>query len=150
MENACQSRTSYFDLPLLGKSSGVVEIGSRDFLQGVPMKAQERAELLSRLCERFEQNPLRHPTIAWASVEERLSRSPKLLKSLLAMEATGGEPDVVDGFESGEQCVFVDCSAESPSGRRSLCYDRAALDSRKENKPRGCVLDMARELGVAL
>jgi hypothetical protein len=114
------------------------------------MKAQERTELLRNLRERFDRHPERHPDIAWSRVEERLSRNLKALKSLQAMEATGGEPDVIAGLETGDECVFVDCSPESPTGRRSLCFDRAALDARKENKPKACVLESAREIGITL
>lgn len=114
------------------------------------MHAQARTELLRGLRERFEQHPERHPNSSWSHVERRLSRSPKALECLLAMEATGGEPDVIAGLETQDECVFVDCSPESPAGRRSLCFDRSALDARKEHKPKGCVQDSAREMGVAL
>lgn len=91
----------------------------------------------------------RHKVIAWAAVQARLERDLEALKSLRAMEATGGEPDVVGADASG-RITFCDCSAESPSGRRSLCYDKEALDARKEQKPKGSAGEMAAEMGVDL
>lgn len=102
--------------------------------------------LFEALAARFAANPERHPDIAWAEVAARLDAA--ALKTLEAMEATGGEPDVVG--REGKGFVFVDCAAESPSGRRSLCFDRAAWEARKENKPKGSAEDMAAEIGVAL
>ena len=114
------------------------------------MKARERDELLRALKARFEKHMHRHDGVAWAAVEKRLESTPDALRSLLAMEATGGEPDVIGrGTEAG-RFTFVDCSIESPAGRRSLCYDRAALDSRKENKPLGSAVEMAAEMGLDL
>lgn len=114
------------------------------------MTARERDDLLRELQARFEKNPHRHNGIAWSRVHERLLKSASALKSLRAMEATGGEPDVIGYREADDRYVFCDCSTESPPGRRSLCYDRAALDSRKENKPKGSALEMAAEMGIAL
>lgn len=113
------------------------------------MKAQERDELLRALKARFEKNMHRHPGVAWAEVEARLESNPGALKSLHAMEASGGEPDVIGRTKAGH-FTFCDCSAESPAGRRSLCYDRGALDARKENKPQGSAVDMAAEMGIGL
>ena len=113
------------------------------------MKSRERDELIGTLKARFEKNMHRHPGIAWADVQARLERNPDALRSLRAMEASGGEPDVVDEDSSG-RITFRDCSVESPSGRRSLCYDEEALASRKENKPQGSAVEMAAELGVEL
>jgi hypothetical protein len=96
---------------------------------------------------RFEANMKRHPGVKWDAVEKRLTD--KALRSLQEMEKTGGEPDVVTLGKSKE-IVFVDCSAQSPADRRSLCYDRAALDARKENKPRGSAVEMAAKWGVEL
>ena len=95
---------------------------------------------------RFDANKARHPGLVWAKVQARLEAKPDKLWSLAEMERTGGEPDVV-GVKSGE-FVFMDCSAQSPKGRVSFCYDRAALDSRKEFKPKNSVMDMAAEMGV--
>ncbi|MFO0914066.1 MAG: DUF4256 domain-containing protein [Pirellulales bacterium] len=114
------------------------------------MKRHEREELLETLRDRFLANPLRHPDLAWDGIQQRLVDRERLLKSLLAMETTGGEPDVI-GYESqADSYVFCDCAAQSPSGRRSLCYDRAALDARKQNKPAGSAADMAAEMGIEL
>ena len=113
------------------------------------MKARQRDELISTLKARFEKNMHRHKGIAWAAVDARLEGSPDAVNSLHAMEASGGEPDVIAVDKSG-RITFCDCAAESPSGRRSLCYDREALDSRKENKPEGSAVEMAAEMGVEL
>lgn len=112
------------------------------------LKAKQRAELLSVLQARFEKHLVRHPGLAWANVQARLESQPDKLWSLNEMEASGGEPDVVGHDSATGVCVFYDCAAESPAGRRSLCYDRAALDARKEAKPRDCALDMAAAMGV--
>ena len=112
------------------------------------MKAQERDALLQALKTRFEKNMHRHKGVAWADVRTRLEGNPAALKSLREMEATGGEPDVV-GKDAGHY-TFCDCSAESPSGRRSLCYDREALESRKEHKPQDSVVEMAAAMGIEL
>lgn len=104
--------------------------------------------LLSVLQKRFEQNIARHKGISWDDVAAKLEKSPAKLWSLDQMEETGGEPDVV-GHEKG-QYLFVDCAAESPKGRRSLCYDKKAWDSRKENKPTGNVKDAAAAIGADL
>jgi hypothetical protein len=114
------------------------------------MNAKERQELVTALKARFERNMRRHEGMAWDEVEARLQANPGALKPLAAMEATGGEPDVIGPLQEKGRLMFCDCSAESPAGRRSLCYDRAALDARKENKPRGCALEMAAQIGVGL
>ncbi|TFZ07444.1 DUF4256 domain-containing protein [Ramlibacter henchirensis] len=113
------------------------------------MKATERDQLLRALKARFEKNMHRHPGVAWSEVQARLESNPDGLRPVLAMEETGGEPDVIGRNEAG-QLTFCDCSAESPAGRRSLCYDREALDSRKENKPQGSAVEMAAEMGIEL
>ncbi|HJX30007.1 MAG TPA: DUF4256 domain-containing protein [Thermoanaerobaculia bacterium] len=114
------------------------------------MKAQERQELLRALKARFENNMHRHQGIAWDEVQTRLENNAGALKSLGAMEATGGEPDVIGQADETGRFTFCDCSAESPTGRRSVCYDRAALDSRKEHKPQGSAVEMAAEMGIDL
>jgi hypothetical protein len=114
------------------------------------MKAPERAELLRVLQDRFEKNMHRHRGIAWADVRTRIEANPNALRSLHAMEATGGEPDVIGHVKATGRFTFCDCSLESPIGRRSLCYDRAALDSRRENKPQGSAVEMAAEMGIEL
>ncbi len=113
------------------------------------MKAQERNDLLQTLKARFEQNPHRHEGIAWDDVQVRLESSPGALASLHAMEATGGEPDVIGQDENG-RLTFCDCSPESPKGRRSLCYDREARASRREHKPEDSAVEKATAIGVAL
>lgn len=105
-------------------------------------------ELLTALKARFEKNPGRHPDLSWPKVRARLEACPDKLWSLAAMERTGGEPDVV-GAKSGE-FIFMDCAAESPSGRRSVCYDREGWLSRKEARPKTTAMDMATEMGIAL
>ena len=106
--------------------------------------------LLQTLKSRFEANMHRHAALRWNSVEARLRSNPTKLWSLYMMETTGGEPDVVGLDASSGEYIFFDCSAETPAGRRNLCYDRAALDARKENKPAGSALDRAAEIGVTI
>ena len=113
------------------------------------MKSSERDELIATLKARFEKNMNRHKGTAWAEVQARLERNSDALKALRAMEASGGEPDVIGEDRSGH-ITFCDCSAESPSGRRSLCYDKKALQSRKENKPKASALELASEMGIEL
>ncbi|BBP61417.1 DUF4256 domain-containing protein [Pseudomonas sp. St316] len=114
------------------------------------MKKQEQDNLIQTLKTRFEKNLNRHPDILWADVQTRLENNPKALKSLHAMETTGGEPDVIGLDPKTGAVTFCDCAKESPTGRRSLCYDRAALDARKENKPKGSAVEMAEDMGIAL
>jgi hypothetical protein len=108
----------------------------------------QREELFSALRTRFEKNKNRHKGLEWAQVQARLEANTEKLWSLSEMERTGGEPDVVGEDKKTGEYIFIDCSAESPKGRRSLCYDREALDSRKENKPENNTIDMAAALGV--
>ncbi len=107
-------------------------------------------ELLKILKARFDENKHRQSGIDWGKVEARVKANPAKLRSLEEMEATGGEPDVVDHDRKSGEYTFMDCSAESPAGRRSLCYDHQALESRKENKPKGSAVGMAKEMGVEL
>lgn len=111
---------------------------------------QETEELISKLNRRFQENMNRHKNIKWAEVENKLLLNKDKLWSLNAMEETGGEPDVVELDDKNDTFIFYDCSPESPKGRRSLCYDREALKSRKEYKPANSVLDLAAEMGVVL
>jgi hypothetical protein len=106
------------------------------------------ADLVAILRERFAANPRRHNGIDWSDVANRLAAAPASLGILAAMESTGGEPDVT-GVE-GAAFIFTDCSPESPAGRRGLCYDRAALDARKANKPAGAALEMAAAIGIEM
>jgi hypothetical protein len=112
------------------------------------LSPKERKELISALNARFEENMTRHAHLEWAKVQEKLETSPEKLWSLSEMERTGGEPDVVGHDKHTGQYVFCDCSTESPKGRRSVCYDREALDSRKEFKPKNNALDMAAAMGI--
>lgn len=106
--------------------------------------------LLQILSARFAQYPQRHQGLKWEHVEQSLRGAQEKLAILRAMEDSGGEPDVVGQHPETQQFVFCDCSAESPSGRRSLCYDRAAFDARKENKPRGNALELALAMQVEI
>jgi hypothetical protein len=108
----------------------------------------EKYTLLEILKKRFEENTHRHPNIEWIEVEKRLQNNPNTFWTLLKMEETGGEPDIVE--LKLNSFSFVDCAPESPSGRRSLCYDNEALESRKENKPKGSAIDMASKMGVEI
>ena len=114
------------------------------------MKAQEREGLLQTLKARFEKNMHRHKGIAWDKVQAKLEGNPDALRSLREMEVTGGEPDVIGRDKEAGYYTFCDCSAETPPGRRSLCYDGEALESRKENKPKGSAVDMAAAMGIDL
>lgn len=106
--------------------------------------------LLKELEERFKKNTLRHKGIEWASVLAKIEASSEKMWSLNEMEVTGGEPDVVGFDKKSGEYLFYDCSPESPKGRRSYCYDREALNARKENKPQNCVLDVAAAMGIEL
>lgn len=114
------------------------------------LPAKDREKLLGVLKARFEKNMNRHKGIEWAKVEAKLKANPGKLWSLNEMEKTGGEPDVIGHDQKTGEYTFFDCSPESPGGRTSLCYDREALDSRKEHKPNNNVIDMAAAMGVEL
>ena len=114
------------------------------------LSAEKRESLLATLQARFEQHARRHAGVEWAAVAAKLSASPEKLRSLAAMEETGGEPDVV-GFDpkTGEY-IFMDCSAQSPAGRTSVCYDREGWESRKEHRPKTSAMEMAAAMGIEL
>ncbi|HUS18564.1 MAG TPA: DUF4256 domain-containing protein [Terriglobales bacterium] len=114
------------------------------------LSLSQREKLFETLRSRFEKNMGRHKRLDWRKVSARLESNPERLRSLQAMENTGGEPDVMGQDKKTGEYLFVDCSPESPKGRRSFCYDREALDSRKEHKPKNSVMDMAAALGVEL
>jgi hypothetical protein len=114
------------------------------------MSPKQGEELLVTLKARFEKNMNRHKGLEWAKIQAKLQADPEKLRSLNEMETTGGEPDVVGQDKKTGEYIFYDCSAESPKGRRSLCYDREALASRKENKPAGSAIDMAAAMGIEL
>lgn len=114
------------------------------------LSSAQREELVGTLKDRFGKNMNRHKGLDWAKIQARLEANPEKLWSLNEMERTGGEPDVVGQDKKTGEYVFYDCSAESPKDRRSLCYDRKALEARKENKPRDNAIDVAAAMGVEL
>ena len=114
------------------------------------LSPDQQEELLGALKARFEKNTSRHQGLEWASVQAKLAANPEKLWSLHEMEITGGEPDVVGHDQETGEYIFYDCAAESPKGRRSLCYDREALESRKEHKPKDSALDRAAAMGIEL
>jgi hypothetical protein len=119
-------------------------------MEGPGMKPKQREELLRTLKARFENNMNRHEGLEWSRVQAKLEANADKLWSLNEMERTGGEPDVVGYDKATDEYMFVDCSAQSPKGRRSVCYDRRALESRKQHKPENSALDMATTLGIEL
>ncbi len=114
------------------------------------LSQEQSEEITSILKARFEKNKNRHKVIDWAAIQERLDANPAKLWSLNQMEITGGEPDVVGQDKKTGEYLFYDCAAESPKGRRSFCYDREALDARKEFKPANSAVDMAADMGIEL
>ncbi len=114
------------------------------------LSAKQRTELLGTLQARFDAHKARHQGIAWADVAARLDEAPAKLWSLHEMERTGGEPDVIARDKKTGEVVFADCAPETPKGRTSLCYDRQALDARKEHKPKGAAVEMAAAMGIEL
>ncbi len=114
------------------------------------LSPKQRDELLVALQARFEKNMGRHPGLAWAKVQARLEARPDKLWSLAEMERTGGEPDVVGHDKKSGELIFVDCSAETPKDRTSVCYDRKGLESRKEHKPKTTAMDLAAAMGIEL
>jgi hypothetical protein len=114
------------------------------------LSPEQRKELLGALKTRFEKNMNRHQGLEWTKVQAKLEANTEKLWSISEMERTGGEPDVVAHDKKTGEYIFYDCAAESPKGRRSLCYDREALDSRKENKPKGSAMELATAIGIDL
>lgn len=114
------------------------------------IEAMDTQDLLSILKLRFEKHKTRHPNLNWEEVLKKLEASPDKLSSLQKMEETGGEPDVVDFDKKTGEYIFFDCSPESPKERRSWCYDKEALDKRKENKPKDNVMDVAKSIGIEI
>jgi Protein of unknown function (DUF4256) len=119
-------------------------------MPNISLSKKQRDELFRTLQGRFEKNMNRHKGLAWAEVQARLEANAEKLWSLNEMEKTSGEPDVVGQDKQTGEYIFYDCSAESPKGRRSFCYDREALDSRKENKPKDSAMGMAAAMGIEL
>ena len=114
------------------------------------LSPSQQEELLKTLKARFEKNMNRHKGVEWAKVQAKLERNPEKLWSLSEMERTGGEPDVAGHDKKAGEYIFYDCAAESPKGRRSVCYDHEALEARKENKPKDSAVRMATEMGIEL
>ncbi|MDX2151753.1 MAG: DUF4256 domain-containing protein [Bryobacteraceae bacterium] len=114
------------------------------------LSPQQREQLLTVLKTRFQANMGRHKTLLWEPVQAKLEAAPEKLWSLHEMERTGGEPDVIGHHPKTGEFTFCDCASESPKGRRSLCYDRQALDARKEHKPANCALDVAAAIGIEI
>ncbi len=114
------------------------------------LSAKQQTELLSTLQTRFEKNMNRHKGVKWDAVAKRLEAKPAALWSLFQMEETGGEPDVVRINKKTSELLFIDCAPESPKGRRSFCFDRASLNSRKTFKPKNSALDAAKEMGIEI
>lgn len=114
------------------------------------LSPEQREAFLNTLKERFEKNITRHENFEWAKIQDKLEANEDKLWSLHEMERTGGEPDVVDYDAAADEYIFFDCSAESPSGRRSVCYDLEALESRKKNKPENNAVGMAADMGIEL
>ena len=114
------------------------------------LKKKQTEALLATLKARFEKNMSRHKGLDWEKIQSRLESSPEKLRSLHEMENTGGEPDVIGQDKKTGEFIFCDCSAESPGGRRSVCYDREGLESRKEHRPADCATDMAAAIGIEL
>jgi uncharacterized protein DUF4256 len=114
------------------------------------LSPEQRQELFKVLRVRFEKNMNRHKGLDWAKVQAKLEANPEKASSLNEMERTGGEPDVIGHDRKTNEYLFCDCSAESPKGRRSVCYDRKALESRKEHKPQDSAVDMAAAIGIEL
>lgn len=119
-------------------------------LTGKALALNEKNELLNTLKTRFEKNTNRHKGLEWQAVAAKLEANPEKLWSLQEMERTGGEPDVVGIDPQTGEYLFYDCAAETPKGRRSICYDREALDSRKEHKPENSAIDMAQAIGITI
>ena len=114
------------------------------------LSTKDTKALLSTLETRFHEHPNRHPGLNWSNVLEKLTKNPQKIWSLNEMERTGGEPDLIGFNEQSKEFIFCDCSAESPTGRRSICYDHSALESRKEFKPSSSAIEMAKNMEIEL
>lgn len=118
--------------------------------QAKSLTTEQSNELIATLNERFHQHMHRHQSMNWQAIQEKLEKAEDKRLSLYEMERTGGEPDVIDFDEANNEYLFVDCSLQSPKGRRSICYDREALASRKKHPPKNTAMDMAEQMGVQL
>ncbi len=123
---------------------------SKKIISAKSKRSFENEELFKILKTRFEKNMIRHKGLLWDKVQSKLEANPDKLWSVGEMETTGGEPDVIGYDKKKDEYIFCDCSAESPAGRRSLCYDRDALNARKEHKPKNSAIDMAAEMGIEI
>lgn len=123
---------------------------NRRILTMAKLSLEQRDELFTLLSARFEKNVNRHEGLEWDKIQAKLEANPEKIWSLHEMESTGGEPDVVGYDETKDEYIFFDCSAESPKGRRSVCYDREALESRKKHKPENSAVDMANAMGIEM
>lgn len=123
---------------------------SKNSKTGKALTPEQREELFRTLKDRFEEHMSRHKGLQWSKAQAKLEANAGKLRSLYEMEQSGGEPDIVDYDKKKDQYLFYDCSAESPKGRRSVCYDREALESRKAHKPANSALDMAAEMGIEM
>lgn len=130
----------------MSKNKGEINMTKRK----MELSLEQREELLRTLKARFEKNMNRHEGLEWANVQAKLEANSEKLWSLHEMEGTGGEPDVVGHDKENGEYIFYDCSAESPKGRRSVCYDRKALESRKQHKPENDAMEMATAMGIEL
>ena len=119
-------------------------------MPSITLSKKQHEELLTTLKARFETNMNRHPGLEWVQVQAKLEANARKLWSLNEMERTGGEPDIVGHDKKTDEFIFYDCSADTPKGRRSVCYDREALDSRKEHKPKDSAMNMAAAMGIEL
>ncbi len=127
-----------------------IHMGGVHFMDEKSLSSEQRLEIIEILRGRFEKNMNRHQGLEWAEVEAKLETNIDKLWSLHEMERTGGEPDVIAFDIKSEEYIFCDCSAESPKGRRSVCYDREALESRKQHKPQNSAMDMAVDMGIEM
>jgi hypothetical protein len=153
VEILCNARErARFDLSVLQTRDWLMKATTQRSMNSNTKKLppEQREQLLKVLKARFEKNMIRHEGLVWAEAQTKLEASADKLWSLNEMERTGGEPDVVGSDERTGEYIFYDCSAESPNGRRSLCYDREALASRKQRKPSGSALDMATAMGIEI
>lgn len=114
------------------------------------LSTEQQTEFLNTLKLRFEKNMTRHPGLEWNKIQSKLESNPDKLLILLKMEETEGEPDIIGYNKDSDEYIFCDCSPESPKGRRSICYDREALESRKEHKPKNSALGLAKEIGIEI
>jgi hypothetical protein len=130
--------------------SATIQLMNKSASNKKPLTPKQREELFTALKARFEKNLNRHKGLEWAKVQAKLEANAEKLWSLNEMERTGGEPDVVGHDKKTGEYIFFDCSAESPKGRTSFCYDREALDSRKEHKPKNTIMDMAKAMDIEL